>query len=255
MSDQYVLEPLLVGKFPAFPLNKFLLGLDSDETVPAPCIAWLARSTSSERMILVDTGPPAPTQETAKIHVGLEVTDDHRIDNVLLQSGVDPREITDIVFTHLHFDHCSYAEQLPNARILVQKTELQYAVSPDPGQRIGYETGFKSIIPRWMHAFDKIEVIQGDVEVAPGFRVLALPGHTPGSSGAVFGTRTGRFAVVGDLVNQIENWEGNNGNHIPPTLNSGVEDCVRSFKRLEANADTVLASHDYRMFDKAKYGS
>lgn len=254
MADKYVLEPLLVGRFPAFPLKKFLYQLDSEETIPAPCISWLARSTDSDRMVLVDTGPPAPTTETSQFHVGLDVQEEHRIDKALVKSGIDPEEITDVVFTHLHFDHCSYAENLPNARILVQKIELQYAVSPNPEHRTGYETGFKNVIPAWMRSFDKIEVVQGDVEVAPGFSILSLPGHTPGSAGAVFETKNGRFAVVGDLVNQVENWQAANGGHIPPTLNCGVEDCFRSFKRLEEHADTVLASHDYRMFDKSKYG-
>ena len=67
-------------------------------------------------------------------------------------------------------------------------------------------------------------------------------------------TQTGRHAIVGDLVNQIENWEGNNGKHIAPTLNCGVDLCFNSFSRLEKEADVVLASHDFRMFDKSVYG-
>ena len=254
MSNQYVLEPLVVGRFPAFPLAKFLYGLDSSETIEAPCISWLARSTSTNSVVLIDTGPAVQTQETSQFHVGLDVRDEHRIDRVLVSHGVDPKEITHVVFTHLHFDHCSYAEHLPNARLLVQRTELRYAVSPEPEHRTGYETGFRNVIPSWMKAFDKIEAVEGDVEVAPGFRILALPGHTPGSCGAVFDTRVGRHAIVGDLVNQVENWEGNGGNHIPPTLNCGIEECHKSFERLEKEADVVLASHDYRMFDSSKYG-
>lgn len=254
MPNHYVLEPIVVGRFPAFPLSKFLYQFDSTETVEAPCISWLARGTNSESLVLVDTGPAIPTEETAKFHVGLDVREEHRIDRALISHGIDPEQITDVVFTHLHFDHCSYAEYLPNARILVQKSELRYAVTPLPQHRTGYETGFRHVIPSWMKSFDKIEAIEGDVEVAPGFTILALPGHTPGSSGAIFDTAAGRHAVVGDLVNQIENWDGDEGRHIPPTLNCGIDACFESFKRLEDYADVVLASHDSRMLDRSQYG-
>ncbi|TAN23761.1 MAG: N-acyl homoserine lactonase family protein [Actinomycetota bacterium] len=255
MQGQYVLQPLVVGRFPAFPISKFLYQNNSTETIEAPCISWLARSSSSNSVVLVDTGPAVPTKETSKYHQVLDVKEEHRIDKVLLAHGIDPQEITEVVFTHLHFDHCSYAEHLPNARIFVQKTEIQYAVAPNLEHRNGYDVGYRNVLPSWMKAFDKFEIIQGDVEVAPGFRILALPGHTPGSSGAVFDTRTGRHAVVGDLVNQIENWEGQGGKHIAPTLNCGVDLCFASFSRLEKEADVVLASHDYRMLDSSQYGA
>ncbi|NNN19344.1 MAG: N-acyl homoserine lactonase family protein [Acidimicrobiaceae bacterium] len=254
MPNHFVLQPLMVGRFPAFPIAKFLLQAETTQTIEAPCISWLARSTSTNSVVLVDTGPAALTEETSKFHTGLEVRQEDRIDIVLRSNGIDPNEITDVVFTHLHFDHCSHAQHLPNSRILVQKKEVQYAVAPNPEHRTGYEAGYRNVFPSWMKAFDKFEIIQGDVEVVPGCRILALPGHTPGSSAVIFETRQGRYAVAGDLVNQIENWEGNNGRHIAPTANCGLELCFDSFSRLEREADVVLASHDYRMFDSTKYG-
>lgn len=254
MSNNFVLEPLVVGRFPAFPIAKFLYQSASDDSVEAPCISWLARSTTSNRIVLVDTGPAKPTEETSKFHVGLDVRDKHRIDKVLTNHGIDPAEITDVVFTHLHFDHCSYAEYLENATIHVQKEELRYAIAPNQEHRTGYETGYKNVIPSWMKSFDKVNAITGDVEIVPGLVVLSLPGHTPGSAGAIFDTALGRHAVVGDLVNQIENWEGTGNGHIAPTLHFDIDACHQSFSRLEKEADVVLASHDKRMLDQDKYG-
>lgn len=255
MSSKFVLQPLVVGRFPSFPLSKFLHQDDSGSSVEAPCIAWLARSLEDGKLILVDTGPSIPTAETSKFHVGLDVKIDDRIDKVLASQGIDPSDITDVIFTHLHFDHCSYAEFLPNAKIYVQKKELVYAVAPNSEHRTGYETGYRSVIPAWMKSFDKFQVIEGDYEIGPGARILSLPGHTPGSSGAVFDTKAGRYAVVGDLVNQIENWEGNNHRHIAPSLHSSLEDCFSSFAKLEKESEVVLASHDIRMLDRSQYGS
>ena len=47
-------------------------------------------------------------------------------------AGVDPADIRDVIFTHLHWDHCSNVNLFPNARFTVQDEELRYAVSPIP---------------------------------------------------------------------------------------------------------------------------
>lgn len=246
MSEYFTLHPLVVGVFPAFPLRKFLHGYEGSETVEAPCLSWLAMG-SGGAMVLVDTGPPEPTPETAAFHVGLEVHDEHRIDNALTARGVSPEDITTVVYSHLHFDHCAYGELLPNARLLVQKRELQYAVTPDAVHCSGYEVGYKGVLPAWMKAFDRMETVDGVSEVTDGCVMLPLPGHSPGSAGVVFRTRKGSFAVVGDLVNLMENWQGAGGRHVPPALHSDLSACYASFSLLEKEADVVLASHDFRM--------
>ena len=249
MGELFTLQPLVVGVFPEFPLNRFIESHDTAATVAAPCLAWLARS--EDRTVLVDTGPPVPTPHSAAIHVGLEVKPEHRIDQALIAADVDPGDVDTVVLTHLHFDHCANGEYLPNARFLVQAAELQFAVLPDsPIQRIGYEVGYPGIIPAWMSVFDRMEVVHGRHEVAPGCTMLPLPGHSPGSAGAVFQTARGRLAVVGDLVNQIENWHAPGGGHATPALYSSHDDCQASFALLEREADHVLASHDFRMLDE-----
>lgn len=253
MPTFFTLEPLVVGVFPAFPLSKFLHGWEDDATVEAPCLSWLGRGDRGE-LVLVDTGPPVPTAASAHLHTDLDVRPEHRIDEALRARGIGPEEVTAVVFTHLHYDHCAYGELLPEARFFVQRAELQYAVAPDRAQRTGYETGVRGLFPGWMRAFDRIEVVDGDTEIAPGVGMLSLPGHTPGSAGAVFDTRQGRYAVAGDLVNQIENWEGAQGSkHVAPSRHSSLDDCMQSFAKLERHADVVLASHDFRMLEATSY--
>lgn len=253
MSTYFSLEPLVVGIFPAFPLARFLHGCASDEPVAAPCISWLACG-SDGTIVLVDTGPPVPTVHSERIHQGLEVRPEHRIDAALAARGVAPDEIRTVILTHLHFDHCAHMDALPNARFLVQREEIQYAVAPRAQHRTGYEVGYENILPGWMKAFDRIETLEGSTQISDGCAILALPGHTPGSQGVVFRTRKGRCAAVGDLVNVVENWEGRGpgDGHIPPALHYDLDACNRSFSTLEREADVVLASHDFRMV--SEYG-
>lgn len=254
MGNKFTLEPVVVGMFYNFQLKKFLYNFKSEDTIDAPCISWIARSTTSDKIILVDTGPSLPTQETSRFHSNIDVQPHHRIDRALINNGIDPVQITDVILTHLHFDHCANAEYLPNARILVQKTELQHAVAPNPNQKTGYETGYKNVFPAWMKYFDRIETVEGDFEITEGAQLLLTPGHTPGSSSITFDTKDGIYCIAGDLINQLENWDGGDGNHIAPTKNIGIDACSLAFQKIERAADIVLASHDFRMLDKARYG-
>lgn len=246
MTVYFELTPIVVGIFPAFPVARFLDGYKGDELVEAPCISWLARGTDGST-VLVDTGPPVPTEFTSSLHVGLDVRPHHRVDVALERAGVAAGEIETIVFTHLHFDHCAHAEYLPNARILVQRDELRYAIAPLDEHRRGYEVRYRGVRPAWMSAFDQFDPLDGVVRPTDGCVILPLPGHTPGSLGVIFRTRKGRVCVAGDLVSRVENWKAPLGGHIAPTLRSSLDDCNRSFDTLEKEADVVLASHDSRM--------
>lgn len=177
MSPVYSLEPLVVGVFPSFPLDRFLYGAEPGTTLAAPCLAWLARGSDGST-ILVDTGPPAPTARTAGLHQELQVNAEHRIDAALRARGVDPAEVGTVILTHLHFDHSAHLDLLPRARFLVQRAEIRYAAAPADKQRRGYEVGYDGVIPHWTRAFDRLERAADDVLASHDFRMISGYGAT-----------------------------------------------------------------------------
>jgi len=83
--------------------------------------------------------------------------------------GIDERDVTAIVNSHLHFDHCGQNHALPSVPVYVQAAELAAAQLPH------------YTIAEWAHIEpDRRRVIDGDEKIAPGVRILATPGHTPG---------------------------------------------------------------------------
>src|SRR5579862_576535 len=88
-----------------------------------PYLSYLILGGSAP--IVVDTGlrvdEPIPPDSPRR--VGPE----HSIDAQLARHGVEPADIGLVVFTHLHADHTGHADRFPNARLLVQRSELQYA--------------------------------------------------------------------------------------------------------------------------------
>jgi N-acyl homoserine lactone hydrolase len=253
----FTITPLLVGVFPSFEKSFFLMGTDYGVKIKAPCISWLVQGERGETLV-VDTGPHAGDAPTSHLHNRLEVNPDYRVDRALQRQGVDPADVSTVIFSHLHFDHCYHAEVFtnPNTRFLVQRADLQYAIAPIPWHRASFESGLPGRQPPWFSVFDRIEAIDGDVEVMPGIGFVALPGHTPGSAGVTVRTKRGVHMLAGDTISLVDNWEGSvrGQRHIPPGSLVDTLACYQTFQKIERLADVVLASHDFRMFDAARYG-
>ena len=111
------------------------------------------------------------------------------IDAALAAHGHDVNEVRLIVNSHLHFDHCGNNSRFPGVPIYVQAAEYQATREP-------YYT-----VPEWVD-FDGVEyaVIDGDVQVAEGVRVLSTPGHSPGHQSVVFDTADGGVVLAGQAI-------------------------------------------------------
>jgi N-acyl homoserine lactone hydrolase len=96
------------------------------------------------------------------------------IDEALADHDHRRSDVTAIVNSHLHFDHCGNNSLFPGVPIYAQEVELVAARQP------------RYTVPEWV-AFEGAEYrsIDGDAEVAPGIRVVSTPGHTEGHQSIV----------------------------------------------------------------------
>jgi N-acyl homoserine lactone hydrolase len=252
MSDFPVIKPLLVGVFPQFELSSFLYGRKQGQKQDCPCIMFLIEA--GDKKIVVDTGPCSP-EKAVKYHVPLIRDDRMRPEMALQNVGVHPDDVDIVILSHLHWDHCSNCSMFKNARFMVQKQELQFAVTPNMLQRSQYEVGFRDLLPPWMEVFQQLETIDGDVhDLVKGVHILSLPGHTPGLMGVAVETRSGVYAIASDCVPLVENWEGDSKlPHIPNGIYVNPDDYESSFEKLEKVAKYVLASHDFRTLQSDEY--
>jgi N-acyl homoserine lactone hydrolase len=101
-----------------------------------------------------------------------------------------PRDVTRVINTHLHFDHCGGNRLFPGVPIHVQARELADARSRD-------DYTFRE----WVD-FDGATYVEyeGEVEVLPGIRLLPAPGHTDGHQVVVVETDAGTNVLGGDVA-------------------------------------------------------
>jgi glyoxylase-like metal-dependent hydrolase (beta-lactamase superfamily II) len=133
------------------------------------CAARSMLVVTGEDVILLDTGCGEVPERTVK-----EYNFKRRATllQALERAGYPAGDVTIVINTHLHFDHCGWNRAFKNARFIVQDAELDYSQHPHKFQRDGY---YKQFIEG-----TKFDLISGDHEVTEGVRILFTPGHTPG---------------------------------------------------------------------------
>jgi glyoxylase-like metal-dependent hydrolase (beta-lactamase superfamily II) len=160
--------------------------LTEDGNIELSLGGFLVRT--GDRVVLVDAG--AGRIDNATYHGG-------RLLESLSAFGVGVDDVTDVVFTHLHFDHVGWATQkgavvFPRATYRCHAADWEHFVSgPNP------EAGS---VRKLSPVADRLEPFDDDTPVAPGITVRHAPGHTPGSAIVVVADGEQRALLLGDVV-------------------------------------------------------
>ena len=248
---KYSITPLNTGHFPDLnkPVLTYMHGFG--ETIRVPIVMWAIEGANQR--ILVDTGSGNP-QRALEYHRLLEQNEAQRPDQVLSGIGWKPEDVSLIILTHLHWDHCGNNQLFKQARFIVQEDEIRYAMSPLPSHHVAYETPAIGSLPLWLETFQLFHIIRGDHLIAPGISTIHLPGHSPGFQGVCVETADGPYVICGDCVPLYENWYGKaHENHIPPGVHNDLAECYRSFEKLEKIGAKILPGHDMRIFAQSEY--
>lgn len=113
--------------------------------------------------------------------------------------GIELSNVSKILLTHLHFDHCMNLELFPRAVIYISKKELQYILSREYQKRNDIFVP-KPYLERIIEERKVIEVSEG-IEPHPGIMAIELPGHTPGSTGYLI--EDSEIIFVGDAIKNL----------------------------------------------------
>jgi glyoxylase-like metal-dependent hydrolase (beta-lactamase superfamily II) len=174
--------------------------------VPIP--VWLIEGASKK--ILIDTGlgdldELMSMMKTYGVDMFASRDEDQDIVAGLAARGVTPEEIDIVVLTHLHFDHIGNNHLFPNAKFIVQRSEVAQGFTPPKYCQFSYPEYSYNVT----NVRDRIQIIEGDMQLVPGVRLIKIGGHTPGTMVVVVDTDEGRVALAGDIMYNYKNLELN----------------------------------------------
>ncbi|MBV8838706.1 MAG: N-acyl homoserine lactonase family protein [Alphaproteobacteria bacterium] len=226
---------------------------DRSETIELPISCFLLRHRQGN--VLFDTGcHPAVPDDPAARWGGLAkmmVPIMPKGDNVLTGLscvGLAPDDIDVVVCSHLHPDHCGCNAFFRRASIVVHAREIAAARASN-AEAMGY------LAPEW--DFGTFDQLSGQRDLFGDGRIvlIELPGHTPGSVGALVTLeKCGTFLLAADTVS------------LRSTLDTGViprntqnpEALTRSLaeiRAIEARGASVLAGHDAVQWETLRKGA
>jgi glyoxylase-like metal-dependent hydrolase (beta-lactamase superfamily II) len=173
--------------------------------------------------------------------------------------GILPEEVTDVVLSHLHFDHCGgsthFDEQgelqisFPNATHWVSRSQFLHYQSPTLLDKDSYLTENIDLIQQK----GILKLVDCNCELFEGFRLKIFDGHTPGQLVSIFEINDQTYAFVGDVVPTMA--------HLSPLWISpydlypvaSVSEKIRLLDEASFNDWTLISFHDtYHPFAKVK---
>ncbi len=171
------------------------------------------------RLVLVDNGMGDKYDAKFADIFGV----DHETDTLqssLRALGVAPADITDVILTHLHFDHCggsTYREgadlklTFPNARHHVQRRHWEWAMKPNARERASFLS--ENLLP--IQQAGALALLDGAGEPIPGVEVRVVEGHTEAQQIVLVRGREQTLAYVADLLPTVH--------HLAPAWNMGYD--------------------------------
>lgn len=156
----------------------------TDETNRVELVANILLIRFDAKAVLVDCGSGTKLNEKLIRIYGID-REKAEPQNALAPFGIAPEDITDVVLTHLHFDHAGGATTYVNgelkpsfakAKYYVQKQQLEWAMNPTDKDRASYfPENFMPVVQS-----GRLNIIEGELELFEGVRIHVFNGHTAG---------------------------------------------------------------------------
>ncbi len=157
---------------------------------------------TEKEKILVDTGIGDLPPRYRKYHDVIR-RKNQELRYSLKKEGLAPNDVTLVVNTHLHFDHCGNNRLFPNAKFLSQIDEIRYAYFPDRFMRVSYLRDFFDIEGDFLP-------VRGRYSVGEEVEVVPTPGHTIGHQSVIVKWKGRNIVYTGDAAPLPENIEKRN---------------------------------------------
>jgi glyoxylase-like metal-dependent hydrolase (beta-lactamase superfamily II) len=226
-----------------FRVAGLIAGADTNRRIDIAMSVWLLRAPG--RNVFVDAGfyrEPLVTRWRPNNFI--------KPSDAVARAGVRPEEITDIIVTHVHWDHLDGADLLPNARIWIQREEFNHHVSADGTVRDRAIDAADAKMLAQIALQGRVRLVEGDAkEIIPGITVYTGGKHTFASQFATVKLASGTAVIASDNMYLYENLDKRLpiAQTLDPASNLRAQDRM---KTLASEPRLIVPGHDPAVFSR-----
>ncbi|MEM6712305.1 MAG: N-acyl homoserine lactonase family protein [Pseudomonadota bacterium] len=217
--------------------DSFIFDDHHDAPHPMDYFMWLLRR--DDELILVDTGYDHAEGAARQRPILLEPHE------ALAPLDVTPEQITELIVTHLHYDHAGGLHLFPNAQLHMQAAEMAYATGPcmcHNTLRMPFTANHVCEAIRRLYA-GKVTFYEGEAQIAEGVTVHPIGGHSRGLQSVRVMTSAGWLVLASDASHFYENFEARK----PFPIVVDLQDMLEGFEtlyRLASSPELIVPGHD-----------
>lgn len=237
-QPKYDVYAIKYGTLKDFSVAGLVAGADKSRKMDIALMFWLVQGGGHN--ILVDSGfyrdqfmkrwKPADYEKPS---VAVE------------RAGIKASDVTDVIITHIHWDHADGFDLFPNAKIWIQKEEVEYyageawqghkRTAADPDDILGIVK---------LNTEGRVGLVNGDAqEILPGITCYIGGKHTYQSQYVTVKTGSETIVLASDNVYMYENLE----KHVPIAATLDADSNLRAqdrMKTLASNPKLIIPGHD-----------
>ncbi|HEY1496275.1 MAG TPA: N-acyl homoserine lactonase family protein [Candidatus Solibacter sp.] len=246
-GQEYEVYAVRYATIPEFAVSGLVAGAEASRKMDIAMMVWLVRGGGKN--ILVDAG-----FYREQFFKQWHVTDFVNPAEAVRRAGVKPEEITDVIVTHMHWDHADGMDLFPKARVWVQKDELEYyAGSAWQSRRTHGGIDPDDVMTAVkLNVAGKMGLVNGDAqEILPGISCYTGGKHTYASQFVSVRTRSGTVILASDNVYLYENLE----KHLPIAATLDAASNLRAqdrMRELAGDAKRIIPGHDPAVMTRFK---
>ena len=197
------------------------------------------------RLMLIDNG--MGDKQSEKFFGYYYLNGENSLQKSLHAKGIDFKDITDVILTHLHFDHCGgsvnwnsskdkYELAFPNATYWVHQDHWNHALDSNPREKASFLT--ENIKP--IQELGHLKFLADDMKISENVSAMLAQGHTESMICPKIQTANGTLVFMADLIPSI--------GHIRPNYVMGYD-----IRPLETMKERTLfleeaVAHGYHLF-------
>lgn len=208
-----------------------------DAPMPMDYFLWVIRDAA--RTIVVDTGfSLAAARQRGRIMVEDPVS-------LLARLGIAAATVTDVVLTHLHYDHAGNLDAFPAATFHLQDAEMAYATGRFVCHHcLAQPFDVEDVVKMVRNAYlDRVRFHDGEAQLVPGITLHRVGGHTGGLQIVRVQTRRGWLVLGSDAFHFSENRLRRSP--FPLVFHIGeMLEGFRTCERLADGEDLIIPGHD-----------